>query len=112
MALVGLENKSRVTLPRGTSRNAIRIPHQSARYQLDTELARPKRFELLTPRFVVWCSIQLSYGRLPTNSCPVACNASGLNAFRRSFSHRSTSSSVLAREYQELELPMLWVLSV
>src|SRR5579859_2849625 len=27
-------------------------------------LARPKRFELLTPRFVVWCSIQLSYGRL------------------------------------------------
>ena len=28
------------------------------------EVARPKRFELLTPRFVVWCSIQLSYGRL------------------------------------------------
>ena len=27
-------------------------------------LARPKRFELLTPRFVVWCSIQLSYGRV------------------------------------------------
>ncbi len=27
------------------------------------EMARPKRFELLTPRFVVWCSIQLSYGR-------------------------------------------------
>ena len=33
-------------------------------------MARPKRFELLTPRFVVWCSIQLSYGRLipPPNS--------------------------------------------
>ena len=30
----------------------------------DIELARPKRFELLTPRFVVWCSIQLSYGRV------------------------------------------------
>jgi hypothetical protein len=28
------------------------------------KMARPKRFELLTPRFVVWCSIQLSYGRL------------------------------------------------
>ena len=28
-------------------------------------MARPKRFELLTPRFVVWCSIQLSYGRVP-----------------------------------------------
>ena len=27
------------------------------------KMARPKRFELLTPRFVVWCSIQLSYGR-------------------------------------------------
>src|SRR5262245_56097152 len=28
------------------------------------KVARPKRFELLTPRFVVWCSIQLSYGRI------------------------------------------------
>ena len=28
-------------------------------------LARPKGFEPLTPRFVVWCSIQLSYGRRP-----------------------------------------------
>jgi hypothetical protein len=27
------------------------------------ELARPKGFEPLTPRFVVWCFIQLSYGR-------------------------------------------------
>jgi hypothetical protein len=30
---------------------------------VECSLARPKRFELLTPRFVVWCSIQLSYGR-------------------------------------------------
>ena len=29
-----------------------------------TEVARPERFELPTPKFVVWCSIQLSYGRL------------------------------------------------
>ena len=29
----------------------------------EQKVARPKRFELLTPRFVVWCSIQLSYGR-------------------------------------------------
>jgi hypothetical protein len=28
-------------------------------------VARPKGFEPLTPRFVVWCSIQLSYGRIP-----------------------------------------------
>src|SRR6186713_3272733 len=26
-------------------------------------MARPERFELPAPRFVVWCSIQLSYGR-------------------------------------------------
>jgi hypothetical protein len=30
---------------------------------VDDELARPERFERPTPRFVVWCSIQLSYGR-------------------------------------------------
>ena len=27
------------------------------------KMARPERFERPTPRFVVWCSIQLSYGR-------------------------------------------------
>ena len=26
-------------------------------------LARPEEFEPPTPKFVVWCSIQLSYGR-------------------------------------------------
>ncbi len=31
-------------------------------------MARPKGFEPLTPRFVVWCSIQLSYGRLNRGS--------------------------------------------
>ena len=30
---------------------------------MSQKLARPERFELPTPRFVVWCSIQLSYGR-------------------------------------------------
>ena len=30
----------------------------------DSRMARPKGFEPLTPRFVVWCSIQLSYGRI------------------------------------------------
>ena len=27
-------------------------------------VARPERFELPTPKFVAWCSIQLSYGRV------------------------------------------------
>lgn len=27
-------------------------------------MARSERFELPTPRFVVWCSIQLSYERV------------------------------------------------
>ena len=46
-------------LSRGYRRgHSIRIPND-----MDEFLARPKRFELLTPRFVVWCSIQLSYGR-------------------------------------------------
>jgi hypothetical protein len=27
------------------------------------EMARPEGFEPPAPRFVVWCSIQLSYGR-------------------------------------------------
>ena len=26
-------------------------------------MARPERFELPAPKFVAWCSIQLSYGR-------------------------------------------------
>ncbi len=44
------------SIPR--SRPSMKRSRQSSRL-----LARPKRFELLTPRFVVWCSIQLSYGR-------------------------------------------------
>ena len=29
-----------------------------------TQMVRPERFELPTPKFVAWCSIQLSYGRV------------------------------------------------
>ena len=28
------------------------------------QMVRPERFELPTPKFVAWCSIQLSYGRV------------------------------------------------
>ncbi len=34
-----------------------------------TEVARPERLELPTPRSVVWCSIQLSYGRSQARGC-------------------------------------------
>ena len=30
--------------------------------QCEGKMAHPERFERPTPRFVVWCSIQLSYG--------------------------------------------------
>jgi hypothetical protein len=38
--------------------------HRSIQTKYLKSLARPERFELPTPRFVVWCSIQLSYGRV------------------------------------------------
>jgi hypothetical protein len=34
-------------------------------------MARPERFELPTPRFVVWWSIQLSYGRFTFRHWPL-----------------------------------------
>lgn len=39
-------------------------------------MAHPKRFELLTPRFVVWCSIQLSYGCVCQRCFPLAWRSS------------------------------------
>src|SRR5262245_26928582 len=33
------------------------------------KVARPEGFEPPTPRFVVWCSIQLSYGRVALGAC-------------------------------------------
>jgi hypothetical protein len=35
-----------------------------SRMPLCSRNARPERFELPTPRFEAWCSIQLSYGRV------------------------------------------------
>ncbi len=47
-------------------------------------LARPRRFELLTPRSVVWCSVQLSYGRPPDRRISAAVgDRQGRNDFGR-----------------------------
>src|ERR1700748_986644 len=56
-------------------------------------LARPKRFELLTPRFVVWCSIQLSYGRFARwpGNVP-ACSAGLSYRFRASLASAGSKS--------------------
>ena len=48
-------------------------------------MARPERFERPTPRFVVWCSIQLSYGRVPV--------VRAITAFERTGLHRRGSFS-------------------
>ena len=47
--------------------NNFRTPQVPEKFQFlekfisKCEMAHRRRFELLTPRFVVWCSIQLSY---------------------------------------------------
>ena len=41
-------------------------------------VARPERFELPTPRFEAWCSIQLSYGR---SGCHNRQGAKSITAF-------------------------------
>ena len=58
LRITGSKSESQRTLVAASSAKI------GGRAQFCTEMARPKRFELLTPRFVVWCSIQLSYGRL------------------------------------------------
>ncbi len=39
--------------------------------------APEKRFELLTPKFVVWCSIQLSYGRFARHTGNLPATSAG-----------------------------------
>src|ERR1700689_3378131 len=60
-------------------------------YQNNGLLARPERFELPTPRFVVWCSIQLSYGRFAFRGAPAAAHSYNLcfGLARRSAPDRS-----------------------
>lgn len=58
--------------PRDVTRGVARRSRRPCRLQGKRlkRLARPERFELPTPRSVVWCSIQLSYGRSARRSLP------------------------------------------
>ena len=66
-------DESAVTIDRRPRRNqtsafkamvAVGGPARSeCKYKPSKRLARSERFELPTPRFEVWCSIQLSYER-------------------------------------------------
>jgi hypothetical protein len=47
-------------------------------------MARRGRFELPTPRFVVWCSIQLSYRRLPSRGAATGAAEGARNLASRS----------------------------
>ena len=58
--LGGADTRANSVDGRGT---AARTRRHACIFLVCSRMARPKRFELLTPRFVVWCSIQLSYGR-------------------------------------------------
>ena len=51
-------------------------------------LARPRGVEPLTPRSVVWCSIQLSYGRVPNSSSLVGGNNYSPGALTSKADHR------------------------
>ena len=57
----------RWALLRTGSRSKVRMPKATrlvfTKKGLLRFMARPERFELPTPRFEAWCSIQLSYGR-------------------------------------------------
>ena len=50
---------------------------QPALRAIGEELARPEGFEPPAPRFVVWCSIQLSYGR--AGGCDIGAGAKPRN---------------------------------
>ena len=52
-------------------------------------MARRERFELPTPRFVVWCSIQLSYGR--------AMGLTGLGRSKGTYSRQRGGARIIPR---------------
>ena len=56
--------------------------HHSKCGKIPIFMARPERFERPTPRFVVWCSIQLSYGRVFRGFMPGEA-APHMQAFRK-----------------------------
>lgn len=71
-------------------KNSFQRSHQQRlhRYQRQPsncleEMVHPERFERPAPRFVVWCSIQLSYG----------CNKAGINGHDGGMQERNVRKS-------------------
>src|SRR6516162_2951577 len=74
-----------------------------------SEVARPKRFELLTPRFVVWCSIQLSYGRvlrIARENVPKTSKAAGNAPLAIGFGQQWQGSAREVRLGLDIHLPL------
>src|SRR5690242_14874552 len=60
---IGEKLSSGTLPPSSTCADAARVLRRCLTWSRSGKLARPRGFEPLTPRSVVWCSIQLSYGR-------------------------------------------------
>src|SRR3954465_8769047 len=72
-----------VSMSRGAPRTNCFVlwsPHQAQKCQVfgvsqcSSEVARPKRFELLTPRFVVWCRVQTVRGMVSHVAAGTRCD--------------------------------------
>src|SRR5690349_15524752 len=58
-----MEKFAAIKVTRRATNLPSRAPPDKAELTAWREMARPEGFEPPAPRFVVWCSIQLSYGR-------------------------------------------------
>ena len=66
-------------------------------------MARPERFELPTPRFEAWCSIQLSYGRRvgePRDTGPCSQALPPFWALQRGFGSAAMRGSAVLRRHR------------
>jgi hypothetical protein len=65
----GVDKMGNSVGPRRRGPGPVTAPNGEIAYIVRKNLARPEGLEPPTPRFVVWCSIQLSYGRNRGRRC-------------------------------------------